>query len=102
MIGQELIGKYIIVRTYSAGVFAGILSKFEGKAAEITDARRLWYWEGAASLSQLSQEGVKLPEKCKFPCEVPLVVLTEVIEILNVSEEARKSIKDVKIWKCED
>lgn len=90
--------EYVIVRTYSAGVFAGYLESREGKEAVMSDARRLWYWEGAASLSQLANEGVKLPEKCKFPAEVPRVTLTEAIEIIPASEEARKSIASVPVW----
>jgi len=92
-------GDYIICRTYSAGVFAGTLVSRKGKEVELKNARRLWYWDGAASLSQLSQEGVTKPENCKFPCEVPSVVLTEAIELLPVSKQARQSIAQVAIWK---
>ena len=91
--------KYVIVRTYSAGVFAGYLLKREGKEVELKKARRLWYWAGAASLSQLAQEGVSKPEECKFPCEVENVTLLEAIEILDVTEKARESIASVKVWK---
>jgi hypothetical protein len=35
-------GKYVIVRTYSAGVFAGNLQSRDGKEVVLTDARRLW------------------------------------------------------------
>lgn len=90
--------KYVIVRTYSAGVFAGYLHKKVDKEVELKYARRLWQWSGAASLSHLSQEGTKNPDSCKFPCEVEKVILTEAIEILNVTEKARKSIAGVKIW----
>ena len=89
---------YVIVRTRSAGVFAGQLKRREGMEAEVLNARRLWYWSGAASLSELSVKGVKNPSECKFPCEVPSVVLLEVIEILPVSDEARQSIANVPIW----
>jgi hypothetical protein len=89
---------YIICRTYSAGVFAGTLVKRDGKEVTLKDARRLWYWDGAASLSQLSQEGVKKPDACKFPMEVPEVILTEAIELLPVTPQARRSIADVAIW----
>ncbi len=92
-------GDYIICRTYSAGVFAGTLVKRDGREVELAHARRLWYWEGAASLSQLAVEGVSKPEKCKFPCEVPSVLLLETIEILSVSHDARKSIAEVPVWK---
>jgi hypothetical protein len=90
--------KYVIVRTYSAGVFAGYLDSRNGKEVVLLDARRLWYWSGAASLSQLAMEGVKNPTECKFPCEVTRVELIEAIEILDVTENARKSIKCVPIW----
>jgi len=90
--------KYVIVRTYSAGVFAGFLKQRKGKEAVLQNARRLWYWDGAASLSQLAVDGVSKPENCKFPVEVSLITLTEVIEILDVTEKARKSIAGVVVW----
>jgi len=92
------IGKYVIVRTYSAGVFAGVLQSRDGKEVILHQARRLWYWDGAASLSQLAMEGVKAPQNCKFPVAVDRIVLTEAIEIIDATEVARKSIEGVKIW----
>lgn len=91
-------GDYVIVRTYSAGVFAGTIVLKKGKEVKLKNARRLWYWDGAASLSQLSVDGVSKPENCKFPCEVSEVLLTEAIEILAVSKKAKKSISEVKVW----
>jgi hypothetical protein len=93
-------GDYIICRTYSAGVFAGYLKGRNGKEVELTNARRLWYWDGAASLSQLSQEGVKFPDRCKFPMEVPSVILLEAIELLPTTPHAEASIKGVPVWAC--
>jgi hypothetical protein len=92
---------YVIVRTYSAGVFAGYLESY-GKDREVNlvKARRLWYWDGAASLSQLAMEGVKRPENCKFPCEVDSIKLLEAIEIINTTEKSRKCIADVPVWKA--
>lgn len=90
---------YVIVRTYSAGVFAGYLDKRDGKEATILNARRLWYWDGAASLSQLAVDGVSKPENCKFPCEVEKIELTEVIEVLSVTQKAFDSISSVPVWK---
>lgn len=90
---------YVIVRTYSAGVFAGNLQSREGKEVVLTDARRLWYWAGAASLSQLAVKGTSEPDSCKFPVAVPSVTLTEAIEILDVTPEAETSIKAVREWK---
>jgi len=90
--------KYVIVRTYSAGVFAGYLKSKKGKEVVLNKARRLWYWSGAASLSQLSTDGVSKPKNCKFPVEVDEIKLTEAIEIISCTEKARKSIKKVKVW----
>ena len=94
-----MIGKYVIVRTHSAGVFAGTLAKRKGKEVEMTNARRLWYWAGAASLSQLAQSGTSKPGECKFPEEVSSVILTEAIEVLAVSPAAKASIESVVVWK---
>lgn len=97
---QKLDGmEYVIVRTYSAGVFAGYLEKREGQEVTLRNARRIWYWEGAASLSQLAMEGTSKPDKCKFPCAVDRVDLLQAIEILSTSEKARKSIEGVATWK---
>jgi hypothetical protein len=91
--------KYVIVRTYSAGVFAGYLKERKGKEATLLQARRLWYWTGASSLSQLSVDGVATPNTCKFPVEVEQVELTEVIEVLPVTKKAQDSIASVPVWK---
>ena len=94
-----MIGRYCMVRTYSAGVFAGIVTERNGKEALLTNARRIWYWDGAASLSQLATDGTREPEKCKFPCAVEEVLLTEVIEIIPITDKAKTSIDGVPIWK---
>ena len=90
---------YCMVRTYSAGVFAGYLESREGKEAALRNARRIWYWDGAASLSQLATDGTSKPENCKFPCPVDSVTLTEVIEIIPITKKAKKSIEEVAVWK---
>lgn len=95
---KEVSGDYVIARTYSAGVFAGTLVKREGKEIELANARRIWQWSGAASLSQLAMEGTSKPNDCKFPCEVTKVVLTECIELINCTEKAIASIKAVPVW----
>ena len=91
-------GRYCMVRTYSAGVFAGTVKSRNGKEAVLTDARRIWYWKGAASLSQLATVGTSAPKQCKFPVPVAEVLLTEVIEIIPITDEARESISKVPVW----
>ena len=90
--------KYSIVRTQLAGVFMGIIKSRKGSEVVVTDARRLWYWSGASTLSQLSQEGVKRPDQCKFPVAVPEITVLNVIEILPCTAVAEASVKGVKVW----
>ncbi len=90
--------RQVIVRTQSAGVFAGELESRNGKEVIMRNARRLWYWSGAASLSQLSVEGTKKPKDCKFPVAVDRVELLEAIEILDLTPAAKASIDSVPIW----
>ena len=93
--------KYVMVRTQNAGVFAGYLKEKKGEEVTLKNARRMWYWSGACSLSQLAMEGTKKAGECKFPCEVDSIELTQVIEVIDCTEEARLSIKSVKVWKTE-
>jgi hypothetical protein len=96
---MDLIGKVCMVRTYSAGVFLGEVVRREGKEVHLKNARRMWYWDGAASLSQLATDGTSKPKSCKFPAEVPDVVLMEAIEIIPATEAAIASIAAVPVWK---
>ena len=88
-----------IVRANRAGVFFGEITKRDGDTVTMKNARRLWYWDGASSLSELAQYGIAKPSNCKFPCSVDEIEVFNVIEILSVTEEAGKSIDGVKEWK---
>lgn len=88
-----------MVRTYSAGVFFGMIESRDGKEVTMSNARRIWYWSGAASLSQLATEGTSDPKNCKFPASVPSVLLTEAIEIIPATEAAIASIAAVPVWR---
>jgi hypothetical protein len=90
---------FVIIRTENAGAFAGELVAFDAttRTSELTDARRLWFWDGAASLSELATGGTRKPESCKFPAAVH-VTLPQTIEIIEVTSAAQKSIQDVPVW----
>lgn len=90
--------KYVMVRTQNAGVFAGYLKEKVGENITLKNARRMWYWSGACSLSQLAMEGTKKVSDCKFPCEVDNIELTQVIEIIDCTQEAKDSIASVPVW----
>lgn len=91
--------KYYIVRGDRSGVFAGNIVERNGKEVTMSNVRRLWYWEGASSISQLAQEGTVAPNKCKFSVTVDEILILDVIEIDTCTEDAEKSIKGVKEWK---
>jgi len=88
-----------IVRTNRAGVFFGKIEKREGTGATLSNARRLWQWQGACSLSELAEHGTANPSGCRFPCSVSGVELFDVIEILDVTDKAAASIDGVPEWK---
>jgi len=88
-----------IVRTDRAGVFFCEIESRNGSEAELRNARRLWYWNGAATLSQLATEGVTKPRECKFTVTVESCTVVGVIEIIPCTEEAVKSINNVPVWR---
>lgn len=94
-----MLGKKVIVRSTNAGVFYGTLKAKDGQEVTLTDCRRIWYWCGAASISQLAAEGTKTPDACKFTVRVAEIVIMEVIEIIPCTPEAVASIEGVKEWK---
>ena len=93
-------GKYVIVRSARAGVFAGTLVKKTGQEVDLKDVRRIWYWDGAASLSQLAVAGVSKPKGCKFSVVTPEHKVMEVIEIIACTPEARENIESVPVWQA--
>jgi len=93
-----MIGRYCMVRSTNAGVFAGTVESIDGQVAKLRNARRIHYWSGAASLSQLATDGTSKPNDCRFPCAVDEVLLFEVIEIIPITEKAAASIADVPVW----
>ena len=90
--------KYII-RGDRSGVFYGELAKRDGREITLKNCRRLWYWSGAASLSQLAAEGVKHPSDCKFTVTVEELTVLDAIEIIPCTQAACASIEGVREWK---
>lgn len=96
---KDIMHKKVIVRGNNSGVFFGTLTAKEGTEVKLENCRRLWYWEGAASISQMAMEGVKNPGDCKFTMIVQSIIITDVIEIIPCTDEAITNIESVKIWK---
>lgn len=94
--------KYIL-RSPEAGVFYGEMSKEidSSRIVTLTNARQIWYWEGAATLMQLAKTGTTKPYNCKFTVTVDEITICNVSEIIPCTVEAMESIDAVEEWREE-
>lgn len=93
------IGKKVLIRGNRSGVEFGELVSQNGSEVTLKNARRIWYWDGAASLSQLAKDGTSNPSNCKFTVFVDSITILDAIEIIPCTVKAVKSIEEVKVWK---
>ena len=93
---DPLFGKYVVVRTYSAGVHAGTLVSQDKEVVLLAHSRRLWSWKAkqGVALSGVAQFG--LGGDCKIDSINPLIRLTNAIEVIVASDEAAVSIHGYK------
>lgn len=89
--------RYVLVRTYSAGVHFGYLQAVEGMGVILSNARRLWCWDNAFTLSKVSTEGVG--KNSKISCKVAEIALSEAIEIIPMEERARVCLENYPEYK---
>lgn len=90
--------KKVIVRGNYSGVFFGELVERNGREVKLENCRRLWYWDGAASISQLAINGTTNSGECKFTVTVPEIEILDAIEIIPCSDKSVKSIESVSVW----
>lgn len=93
----------VVIRSYGAGVFFGYLkeqkAELNGVNVVLLKAKRIHYWEGACSLTQIAMEGTKSPQSCRITEPIERQFIANVIEILPLTEKASKNLDEVKIWK---
>lgn len=89
---------FVCIRTYSAGVHFGYLKSRNGKEVELINAIRVYYWDGACSLSELATKGSSKLNDCKYAVTVPHIILTEAIEIIDVTKKAKEQMEGAKRW----
>jgi hypothetical protein len=78
-------GPEVIIRTYSAGVHVGVLKEKNGSEITLTNARRIWKWNGAFTLNAVAKNGVDRKES-RISVHVPEITLLDAVEILPVCE----------------
>ena len=98
---DRLIGKQVIVRSNMAGVFYGECMEAEFNNTHsphvlLKNARRIWSWDGAYSLTDIAVGGVQKESRITHCLEWELIF--DVIEILPLSGEAKKILDQNKIW----
>ena len=92
-----MIGKYVSVRTYSAGVHVGELAEHKGNEVVLKDSRRVYYWKckKGISLSEVASLGID-QERSKICSTIPVIHIIGVIEIIPLSKDAKESIYNAK------
>ena len=85
-----MIGSFVIVRTYSAGVHMGTLAECNGTNVLLKDARRLFRWGGAFTLHEASVNGVSEDSRISQPVES--ILLTQAIEVIPCTEKSAKNL----------
>lgn len=90
----DFTGKFAVIRTYSAGVHIGTVVGHSGTEVQLSSARRIWYWRGANTLHEIALRGVGKGSKVSEP--VDSILLTEAIEIIPVTDEARANLEGIQ------
>lgn len=90
--------RYVIVRGDKSGVFCGVIVSEEGQTVELTEARHIWYWVGAANTAEMALAGVARPEDCKIVAPVTRLRILDAIEVIDCSAAAEASLRAVPVW----
>lgn len=89
---------YVVIRTYSAGVHVGYLESLdeETQTVRLANARRIRYWKGAFTLSEVSKHGVS--KDSQLSEEVEKIILLEAIEVLFATSEAKLILRSIPAY----
>lgn len=98
---ESYIGRKCIVRCYGAGVFFGevreVISDADGLNVRLANARKVWYWDGAAAVEQLSQDGCN--DRSKLTVAVPELVVANAIQVIPCTEKAIANLEAQREWR---
>lgn len=94
---------FVLIRSDRSGVHFGYLKSKEVALDKwnvtLVKSRRVFYWSGACSLSQLALDGSNNPSACKITVELPCIEIAGVIEIIPISKNGEANLKGVPVWK---
>ena len=94
---NDMVGKKCIIRTYSAGVWFGKVTKKAGNEVIVENARRLWrfHTKKGISLSAIAIGDID-ESKCRIPNAVDSVWL-EAIELIPCNDLAIEILEGAKV-----
>lgn len=97
---QPLIGKKVLIRSYSSGIHFGTLEQAQPLQdrliTKLLNSRRIHYWNGACSCSQIAEDGIT---SGRVAITLPTLVVADVIEIIPLSERATSNLESQEVWK---
>ena len=96
---STLINETVIARIDRAGVFMGTLAHIDSDIVRLTNVRRIYYWHGALSATDMASNGIKGGKVTK-PCEVVEFNRSALVEINKCSDKAAECITAIMPWSC--
>ena len=91
-------GKICVVRSNMAGVFFGEVVEIEGSQVLIKKARKIWRWNGANTVEDISQTGVLASSKVTVMVDSVLIEKFE--QIIPCTEFAITNLNSQQVWKA--
>lgn len=95
MIGEEFIGKKVLVRSPKAGIYFGTLEKVEADTCKMSNVRNIWHWTGANCLADIAYKGV---EGDRISRIINDIVIKDVCQIIPLSEKAIVNLENQPVW----
>ena len=93
---------FVLIRSYASGVHFGIIERqrdtLQGLEVVLKNARRIHYWEGAASLSQVAMEGIS-GKNSRVAMMLPSITVQNVIETIPLSADGFHNLSNQPVWK---
>jgi hypothetical protein len=100
---KKTAGSYVILRCTGAGVHAGILArrgKPDGTTYELRNARRIWRYNGAQTLSEVAVYGLSSESRIAPVVDVQEIRYDDVHEIIHCQPAGRAAIEVAKEWRA--
>jgi hypothetical protein len=90
-------GSLVLVRDDKAGVHVGTLVALSAEAVTLSNARKVWYWTGAASVHGIAVRGLSQAGSKVAPM-VSEVISFHVCEVVEMTNEGYASVMECPEW----